>query len=253
MRILKPSSNYLKNRARKNLALAILGAVGTFILVYSSIPSLPIYIDLGGYDAVRGGFSLIPIIAGVLFWRQYKKYKLGYEGEKHVTEHLKSALPDEYHLINDVTLPPYDRGNIDHIVLSPRGIFAIETKNHRGKITCYGDEWIARYRGKKNRGPSERELNYTLGSPSAQVRNNAFGVKKIIDSVEPLESKKIWVQGIVVFPNKYAELDRQELPERVEVKTLDELPRYLIDYDVGKRFSPEELDLIEKEILGKAE
>jgi hypothetical protein len=252
MKILRPSTNHLKNRARKNLALAILCAIGSFILIYSSIPNLPIYIDLGSYDAVRGGFSLIPFIVGVLYWRQYKAYKLGYEGEKHVTERLKSALPEEFCLINDVVLPPYDRGNIDHIVLSPRGIFAIETKNHRGRITCYGDEWIARYRG-KNRGASERELNFTLGSPSAQARNNALRLKKIIDSLEPLKSKKIWVQGIVVFPNKYAELKIFENPDSVKVMKLDELPKYLINYDEGKQLSPEELDLIGKEILRQAE
>ena len=252
MKILRPSGNYLKNRARRNLLLAILGAIGSVILIYSSIPNLPIYIDLGSYDGVRGGFSIASLIMGVFYWRQYKTYKLGYEGEKHGTEHLKSALPDEYCLINDVKLPPYDRGNIDHIVLSPSGIFAIETKNHRGRITCYGDEWIARYRG-KNRGASERQLNFTLGSPSAQARNNAFGVKKIIDSLEPLKSKKIWVQGVVVFPNKYAELKIYEHPDRVKVMRLEELPKYLINYDEGKQSSPEELDLIGKEILRQAE
>jgi len=251
MKILRPSGNYLKNRARRNLLLAILGATGSLVLVFSSIRNMPIYIDLGSYDGARGGFSIVFLIMGVLYWRQYKTYRLGYEGEKHVTEHLKSALPNEYCLINDVTLPPYDRGNIDHIVLSPSGIFAIETKNHRGRITCYGDEWIARYRG-KNRGASERQLNFTLGSPSAQARNNAFGVKKIIDSLEPLKSKKIWVQGVVVFSNKYAELDINERPDRVEAMKLDELPKYLSSY-AGKQLSPEELDLIGKEILRQAE
>jgi hypothetical protein len=261
LKILKPSSNYLKNTAQKNLALALLCATGTFIIIFSSVPNLPFYIDAGKYEAARGTFSLLPFIIGILYWRKYNKYKLGYEGEKQVTESLKLELSDDYHLINDVSLPSYnrknnpfyDRRNIDHIVLSPNGVFAIETKNQRGKITCYGDEWLIRYRG-KNRGSIEREFNFTLGSPSAQVRNNAFRVKTVIESLEPLRKKRIWVQGLVVFPNKDAELDRNELPDNVEVFYLNELSNYLKNHqgNQGKQFSLEEMELIEKEILRQA-
>src|SRR3972149_4777934 len=250
MKILKQSSNYLENTARKNLALALLSTAGTLIIIFSSIPNLPFYIDVGNYEGARGTLSLIPFIIGILYWRKYRTYKLGYEGEKQVTESLKSTLSDDFHLINDVNLPSYDRGNIDHIVLSPRGVFAIETKNHRGKITCYGDEWLIRYTG-KNRGSTERDFNFTLGSPSAQVRNNALRVKKVIESLEALKSKRAWVQGIVVFSNENAELDVNELPECVDVMTLSDLPNYLRNYS-GKQYSPEEIELIGKEILRQA-
>ncbi len=232
------------------MALALLCVTGTFIIIFSSIPNLPLYIDAGKYQAARGTFSLLPFIIGILYWRKYNKYKLGYEGEKQVTESLKVELSDDYHLINDVNLPPYNRGNIDHIVLSPKGVFAIETKNHRGKITCYGDEWLIRYRG-KNRGSTEREFNFTLGSPSAQVRNNAFRIKTVIESLEPLRNKRIWVQGIVVFPNKDAELDKNELPSNVEVFYMNELSNFLKNYQ-GKQFSVEEMELVENEILRQA-
>ena len=250
MIILKETGNYLKNQARINLVFAMIGLFGSLAILYSSIPSLPFYIDAGTYEGVRGGFSLIPAIIGILYWRKYKKYKRGYEGEIRVTKHLKSELTDEYYMINDVNLPPYDRGNLDHVVLSPKGIFVIETKNHRGKITCYGDEWLIRYRG-KNRGSTERDFNFTLGSPSAQVRNGAFRVKKVIESLEALKSKRAWVQGIVVFSNENAELDVNELPECVDVMTLSDLPNYLRNYS-GKQYSPEEIELIGKESLRQA-
>jgi len=251
MKILKETGNYLKNRARRYLAFATIGIIGSLIIIYTSIPSLPFYIDAGNYEGARGGFSLIPAIIGILYWRKYKKYKRGYDGEIRVTKHLNSALSDEYYLINDVNLPPYNRGNIDHIVLSPKGIFAIETKNHRGKITCYGDEWLIQYRG-KNKGSTEREFNLTLGSPSAQVRNSAFRVKKIIESLEALKSKRAWVQGIVVFSNEHAELYVNEPPDRVDIMTLKDLPNYLRNYS-GKQFSLEEMELIGKEILREAQ
>lgn len=251
MKILRQSSNYLKNNARKNLIIALLLSSVTFIMTFSSVQGLPIYINTGRFAFSLGAFSILPLIVGILYWRKYKTYKLGYEGEKQVTETLKSTLSDDYHLINDVTLPPYYRGNTDHIILSPRGIFAIETKNHRGKITCYGrDEWLIQYRGKNN-GSTEREFNFSLGNPSVQARSSAYRIKKVIDSIEPLSSKRIWVQGIVVFSNNYSELNIIELPDSVDVKRLTDLPNYLKHYP-GKQLSIEDMELLEKEILRQA-
>jgi hypothetical protein len=207
---------------------------------------------MGNLAFTFGLFSVVPILFGFIYWRKYGTYKLGYEGENNVTKTLKSTLSDDYHLINDVILPPYYRGNIDHIILSPKGIFAVETKNHRGKITCYGDDWLIQYRGKNN-GRTDREFNYTLGNPSVQARNNVFRVKKVIESIESLASKKIWVQGIVVLANNFSELIPNELPQSVEVKKLNELPNYLKNYSyTGKQYSKEEIELIEKEILQQA-
>lgn len=48
-------------------------------------------------------------------------------------------LSDDYHILNDVVYKT-DKGTtqIDHIVVSKYGVFAIETKNYRGEI--YGDD-----------------------------------------------------------------------------------------------------------------
>jgi len=52
---------------------------------------------------------------------------------------ILSHLPEEYTVLNDLIFKT-DKGTtqIDHIVVSKYGIFAIETKNYRGKI--YGDD-----------------------------------------------------------------------------------------------------------------
>ena len=56
-----------------------------------------------------------------------------------IIHNLLSQLPDEYKLLDDVVLKT-KRGTtqIDHIVVSKYGIFAIETKNYYGDI--YGDD-----------------------------------------------------------------------------------------------------------------
>jgi len=62
----------------------------------------------------------------------------GKRGELRVSAIL-SQLPAEYTVLNDVVFPT-DRGTtqVDHVVISKYGVFAIETKNYIGEI--YGDD-----------------------------------------------------------------------------------------------------------------
>jgi hypothetical protein len=67
-------------------------------------------------------------------------------GELYVSRRFKKKLSnDQYRIINDVTLPLEDGGTtqIDHIIISPFGIFVIETKNMKGWI--FGNEKQARW------------------------------------------------------------------------------------------------------------
>ena len=67
--------------------------------------------------------------------KKKKRIEDGVEGERKVNSVLKKFLPgDEYHLIEDVTLPFKIDGEeisaqIDHVVVSRYGIFVIETKH----------------------------------------------------------------------------------------------------------------------------
>ena len=74
----------------------------------------------------------------VLFCWYNSPQQKGKRGEKKVHDIL-SQLPDEYYLLDDVVLKT-QRGTtqIDHIVVSKYGIFAVETKNYSGEI--YGDD-----------------------------------------------------------------------------------------------------------------
>ena len=55
-------------------------------------------------------------------------------GEASVTE-LLGHLSDDYFLVNDVMLPYY-RGNVDHVLIGPFGVMAIETKRWAGASAC---------------------------------------------------------------------------------------------------------------------
>ncbi len=68
----------------------------------------------------------------------------GWFGEKTVAIIL-SSLPQEYQVIHNVMLRKKSgkTTQIDHVVVSPYGIFVIETKNYRGYITgsVQGEKW----------------------------------------------------------------------------------------------------------------
>ena len=73
--------------------------------------------------------------------KAFKPCMKGKVGEFAVALHVKLYLKDvQYILLNDCTLPDEQSGTtqIDHILLSPYGIFIIETKNYKGWI--FGSE-----------------------------------------------------------------------------------------------------------------
>lgn len=77
---------------------------------------------------------LIGVIA-LTAWLSSPRFK-GKLGEFAVSLQAKKYLNEAYILLNDCTLPDEKTGTtqIDHILLSPYGIFVIETKNYQGWI-----------------------------------------------------------------------------------------------------------------------
>jgi len=63
--------------------------------------------------------------------RHVERYFKGARGEERVAGILKS-LPDAYHVFNDFVAR---RTHVDHVVVGPAGVFAVETKFWRGRVT----------------------------------------------------------------------------------------------------------------------
>ena len=73
----------------------------------------------------------------VALWTFRLPLSKGEVGEKRVHQKLQKHLKEsDYQLFKDLTLPYGDGGTtqVDHIVLSPFGVFVIETKNRQGWI-----------------------------------------------------------------------------------------------------------------------
>lgn len=80
-------------------------------------------------------FLLSAVLGGRWFWKKVnerRNYLLGYLGERTVAEALAPLLRESYYVYHDLPAEAGDRKfNIDHVVVGPTGIFAIETKTRR--------------------------------------------------------------------------------------------------------------------------
>lgn len=69
--------------------------------------------------------------AGLKLKKRISDADTGAKAEQAVAEALQE-LPDDYYVFHDLEFPGF---NIDHVVLGPNGIFLVETKSQKGKIT----------------------------------------------------------------------------------------------------------------------
>ncbi|MGA8745756.1 MAG: nuclease-related domain-containing protein [Solirubrobacterales bacterium] len=64
---------------------------------------------------------------------RFDRWIRGAEGEESVGAVLDGLAGEGWMAIHDVAIS--GRGNVDHVVVGPGGIFTIETKSHRGRIS----------------------------------------------------------------------------------------------------------------------
>lgn len=109
-------------------------------------------------------------------------------GENRVKMVVNTTLKKQY-IINDLRLTNDSKtAQIDHVVINPRGVFVIETKNYSGLI--YGSEkqheWtqVLAYGNVKNK----------LYNPLKQNASHVYNVKKIIGDL-PVRSLVVFVQN----------------------------------------------------------
>jgi hypothetical protein len=113
-----------------------------FLSAYSPL----IMAGLVALQGVRPGIGVwitIAVIAAIAsIWSAYRLWKvinlrrrirLGFEGERHVGEALNQLMLVGYRVFHDflITDKPRSIRNIDHIVIGPNGVFAVETKTPR--------------------------------------------------------------------------------------------------------------------------
>jgi hypothetical protein len=151
-------------------------------------------------------------IAAFAGWRFYRaleelpSWKLGLKGERSVGQYLQAMLlPRQYVVIHDICIDDF---NIDHVVIGPGGVFAIEVKTRskprRGdaKVTYDGERIFI------NGFESDRD-------PLIQAR---AGAKRLQEILERFTGRSVSIRPVVIFPNWF--VDRQ--PPGVDTWVLNE-------------------------------
>ncbi len=155
--------------------------------------------------------------------------KAGLRGQNRMTEIL-STLPDDYYLLNNLTLPGR-ADDVDHLVIGPNGIFALETKNHRGRIYWRDGLW---YQAKVSRG-GRLQPEKTIRDPSRQIKRNVDYLRRCIRQTDPDLSRRtrLWIEGAAVFTHPQVYLD---LPQSVRdplpfpVLRAQDLPTHILQH-----------------------
>jgi len=150
------------------------------------------------------------LFTGVSFYKirkmvkQSKLIRQGRDGEKIVGEYLDSLREDGHRVFHDVL---GDNFNLDHVIVSTKGIFVIETKTYSkpvkgdAKIEYNGDQIIIA--GSK-----------TTSDPITQVTAASKWLKNIL---KESTGKEYLIKPVVVFPGWFVETQEPGLKSDVWV------------------------------------
>ena len=164
---------------------------------------------------------------------------MGLSGERHVANVLAHELPEEYALINGLTLPR-SAGDIDHLVVGPSGVFLLETKTMAGRIMCEPDGTWRRTRV----GRAGTSYAAYIGNPAAQVLRNIFAVRECLRRRVPqvFRGTPLWIEGLVVFPHPRTEL--QAAHSRIPAVLLEQAPARICMHVPQRPLQPDEISAV---------
>lgn len=191
----------LKQQQSLNIAFKKRAGIGLLALCIGAI----IIIVFTQAALVAGFFFL----AGTILIKEGYKFHLGAVGENRVARVL-NRFPDDWFIINDMVVGP---AQIDHIIVSPAGVYTIETKNYRG--TIYGNAEKQKWSQVINHHKT------TFYNPVKQGNGHSVALRKFLAECG---FENIWVNTIVVFAEPHAQL--KVFSPKVPVLYLSELRAY---------------------------
>lgn len=160
-------------------------------------------------------------------------WRIGTLGEYEVGAELE-RLSDDFFLFNDVNTK---RGNFDHIIVGPTGLFAIETKNWSGLIDTDGTGEL-----KKN----------GKGASAPHVRKFLRRTMMLRDQIIALtHSNKIYLKPVMVFPKAHVEA-RFGDTSSVHCLRLNCLRDYIDNAKFSQKLSADDVDKLVRALKGVA-
>jgi len=129
-----------------------------------------------------------------------EKIRAGIEGEQLVATELGRALDDDWTLLRGYV---NRRGEIDQLLVGPRGLFAIEVKNLNATVHVDGDRWRADKYDNYGNLVEQRPIVDRMGrSPSMQLNEPADELERFLRE----RGQPVPVRRAVVLAHRRSEL-----------------------------------------------
>ena len=142
---------------------------------------------------IGGAFTLWLIRKTYNLINQRRLLRTGMAGELATGEELNRLMLDGYHVYHDF---PADRFNIDHVVVGPQGVFAVETKARSKRKKGKGDAVVV-YDGEQLNFPS-----WETKSPMEQARALSGWLSKWMSKAV---GSRVMVEPVIALPGWYVE------------------------------------------------
>jgi hypothetical protein len=124
-----------------------------------------------------------------------RRYRLGFEGERYVAAELNELMADGFRVFHDV---PFDKYNLDHVLVGPSGVFVVETKTRRKPISDKGKkQYKVIFDGEALRYPTGRDTDGL-----DQLRRNQQSLSKWLSAAT---ADRIDARGILTIPGWWVE------------------------------------------------
>lgn len=179
-------------------SLIILGIGTLVVLTGMSLEMLWVMI----FGALIG---TVGVVALAVSGKNVAEYGAGQKGETLLQQALDHILTDKYLAIFNFPIADKD---IDCVVLGPSGLYAIETKHHKGNIWYDDHGWHQRKTGRRG-----GRYDGSLRNPRGQVLYGVRELKKMLEE----RGIKVFVRGVVLFTNRDAHLHIERDPKPVRV------------------------------------
>jgi hypothetical protein len=135
-----------------------------------------------------------------------EKIRAGIAGEQLVAAELGRALDDDWTLLRGYR---NRRGEIDHLLLGPRGLFAIEVKNLNATVHIDGDRWRADKYDNYGNLVEQRPVADRKGrSPSEQLNDSAGDLERFLHE----RGQRVTVERVVVLTHRRSRVGDRRHP-----------------------------------------
>jgi len=122
--------------------------------------------------------------------RERANYQLGFDGERFVGEELNRLAAQGFEVYHDI---PFDGFNIDHVLVGPPGVFAVETKTRRKPVAESGvKEFRVEFDGFR--------LLWPMGADDYGIKQAANNARTLAQWLSDVIAEPVSVTPILTLP-----------------------------------------------------